>query len=135
MGSAVTVGQVCQSVRANAVRVVGVAPDAPAAKVVQGQSVAGVQGDDSADFPIPQDRVQGGRHIVPKLLAAAEWKLIGHVAGHDVSLVVVARTPILTRVIDVLPSRLSAGTGRLCAAPTGSKVSRRVAHALRPGVG
>src|SRR5215813_3875704 len=106
MGSAVTIGQVCESVRADTVLFVGVAPDAPAAKVVQGQGVASVQGDDSADLPIPQDRVQSGRHIVPKLLAAAEWKLIGHVAGHDVSLVVVARTPILARVIDVLPSRL-----------------------------
>ena len=91
---AVAVRQIGQRIRPDAVGIVGIATHAPSSEVVESQSVSAVQGDDSADLPVAKNGIQRRVHVVAKLLAAAEWQLISDVAGQDVGLVVVARSPI-----------------------------------------
>src|SRR5436305_5271342 len=86
-------------------------------------------------FPVADDRIERRVHVFTKLFASAHRQLIVSIAGQHVFLVEEAWSPIRTRVINVLRSRLSAGTGRAGAAPTGPEVSRRIAQALRIGIG
>jgi hypothetical protein len=109
-------------------------PRPPASKVIQGQGISAVQGEFRRSPSSPAPRSIAGFRSWPNCLPRPSGS-VGNVAGEDVGLVVVARSPIQTRVVDVLPAGLSARTGGAGAAPTGPEVSRRIAHALRPGIG
>src|SRR5579862_328397 len=69
--------------------------------------VAGVPGNDSTDFPVADYRVDNRVHAATESLAPTKRKLVARVAAQDVSFIVVARSPIGARVIDILPARQS----------------------------
>src|SRR5260370_35306975 len=77
---------------------------APASEFIEGQRVSCMHGDDSADLPIPNHGVESGVHVFAKLFTAAHWELVSNIAGKDVLLAEVARSPVRTGVIRVLPA-------------------------------
>src|SRR5690349_13747492 len=97
-----------------------IAANSPATEFVQRESIAAVQGDQTVDLPVADHSIEDRVHIATELLAMADGQLINHVAGNDVRLVPVARSPLFARVVDVFPARLATGTGCSCAAPAGS---------------
>src|SRR5229473_3008063 len=94
-----------------------------------------MESNDSSDLPVPNDLIEYWTHVLAELLPATDWKFIGHVAGKDVRLIEEARSPVRAAIVRVLPPRLPTGAGSIRAAPAGAEVARRIAHALRPGVG
>src|SRR5882762_6404245 len=94
-----------------------------------------MEGNNSTDFPVANHLVENGVHVATKPLPFANWKLVGDIAGEDVLLIKEARSPVGTRVIDILPPRLASGAGRLRATPAGTEVTRRIAPAFRPCIG
>src|SRR5580704_3895635 len=127
---AVAVRQISQSVGADGVGAGMVTVIAPAAEVVEGESIPAVQRDNAADLPVANDGVDDVVDVVAELFAAADGELVGEITCDDVLLIVVTRSPVCIRVIDVLPAGLAAGTLSLSAAPTGAEVAGRVAEAL-----
>jgi hypothetical protein len=99
----VAIWQISQRVWANGVGAGMVAVGAPAAEVIQSKRVSAVESENAADLPVANDSVNDRVGVVVKLLTAADRQLVSEIASEDVSLVVVAGSPVSLRVIDVLP--------------------------------
>ena len=78
---AVAIWQVRQSVRSDGVGAGVVAVIAPAAEVVQSESVPAVKSENAADLPVADDGVDDVVDIMAELFAAADGKLVGEIAG------------------------------------------------------
>src|ERR1700730_1043212 len=93
-----------------------------------------MQSDDSANLPIANHGTQHRIHVMAELFTPAYGKLVGHVGGQDMPLVVVAWTPIQAGVVNIFKARLSTRARGLCAAESGTKGPGRIAQTLRPGI-
>src|SRR5206468_5393174 len=86
----------------------GVTADSPASKFIQGEGIAAMERNDCAHFPITDDGIYDRVQVVTELFAVSERKLVSDVTASDMCLIVVAGAPFLARVVDILPTRLSA---------------------------
>src|SRR6266849_3662994 len=97
--------------------------------------IPSVPGNDSTQFPVADNSVDDRVHAAAILLATTYRKLVGDEVSQNVGFVVIARTPVRSWIVNVLPARQAHRClGTVSTPGSRAKETRRVSEALGVGV-